>query len=196
MAILPVVPGLEVDICIDGKRVREFTDPTHRSPGTNHSFKYIESKSGKEFSIVVRVQSPFEIENHSIVARIEVDGVNVLGPLFRKEKYESKEGLLSHTIYGVPERDGVRTFQFVELPKCECRSLDSEADVANDFAGEHNPVIKREQPTVNNKSKIGSIVVRVFECDLFKQWNKVEEQELPVPDFSTDLGPDKTHAIS
>ncbi|EHL02137.1 hypothetical protein M7I_1728 [Glarea lozoyensis 74030] len=117
MAILPTVPGLEIDICIDGKRVREYTDPTHRSPWTNQSFKYIESKSGKEFAIVVRVQSPFEIETHAIAAKVEVDGVNVLGPLFRKERYESMEGLLSHTIYGVPERDGVRTFQFVELPK-------------------------------------------------------------------------------
>ncbi|EPE24634.1 hypothetical protein GLAREA_08487 [Glarea lozoyensis ATCC 20868] len=179
MAILPTVPGLEIDICIDGKRVREYTDPTHRSPWTNQSFKYIESKSGKEFAIVVRVQSPFEIETHAIAAKVEVDGVNVLGPLFRKERYESMEGLLSHTIYGVPERDGVRTFQFVELPKCE-----------------GDPAINREQATVKNNCKIGSIVVRVFECDLFKQWNTVDEQKLPVPDFSTDLGPEKTHAIS
>jgi hypothetical protein len=117
MAILPSLPGLEVQICISGKQALEYADPTQTSLRTNKISKYIEAKTGKEFSIVVRMQSPFEIDSTAIVTRVEVDGINVLGPLFRKERYEDKECLLSHSIHGVPERNGVRTFKFVEFPK-------------------------------------------------------------------------------
>jgi hypothetical protein len=122
MAIVPSVPGLEVDICIDGQRAREYIRPTKTSPRANAVLRYIEAKSGKEFTITIRVQSPFEIETSAIVARIMVDCVCILGPLFRKERYESQEGLLTHTVHGVQEADGVRAFEFVEFS--ESRFID------------------------------------------------------------------------
>jgi hypothetical protein len=122
MAIIPSVPGLEVDICIGGQRAREYIRPVKTSPGANTVVRYIEAQSAKEFTITIRVQSPFEIETSAIVARVAVDGICVLGPLFRRDIYESKECLLTHTIHGVQEAGGVRALEFVEFS--ESRFID------------------------------------------------------------------------
>jgi hypothetical protein len=100
MATLTSVPGLEVDINIAGHRAREHIHPTKTLSRANGVLKYVEAQSGNDFAITIRVQSPFDIETSAIVARVVVDGISVLGPLFRKERYDNQECLLSHTIHG------------------------------------------------------------------------------------------------
>jgi hypothetical protein len=123
MAINSAIPGLEVEIYVDGKRAREYTNPTETSPKSNEISKYIESIPGTEFSIVVQVQSPFEIESKALVAKIEVDRIPMLRPIFRQDRYEEKEFLLSKTIYGVLQNSEIRNFKFVEIADSELASL-------------------------------------------------------------------------
>ncbi|KAI4960146.1 hypothetical protein J4E86_001766 [Alternaria arbusti] len=68
MAILPEHPGLEVKICVRGQQLHEYDDDD-KDAAPNTITKYIEARSGKEFSIVAEYRPPFP-DHHDVLARV------------------------------------------------------------------------------------------------------------------------------
>ncbi|CAG8982174.1 hypothetical protein HYALB_00003610 [Hymenoscyphus albidus] len=96
MARIKEVSGLEVEIVVD------------RKP----------SIPGREFAILTRLASPFEIAYTAISFKVQVNSVKVMGTKFTKKRYEEKKLFKERVIEGVKEGgvDGVvlRSFKFRE----------------------------------------------------------------------------------
>ncbi|KAK8013037.1 hypothetical protein PG991_010412 [Apiospora marii] len=81
MAILDELPGLEVTVQVDGYNVREYTDPytDHHRRASRGScpklVKYIESKTGANFSVCFLKDPEFKQLSHHIAFRVYVDSI-------------------------------------------------------------------------------------------------------------------------
>ncbi|KAK8039243.1 hypothetical protein PG993_007654 [Apiospora rasikravindrae] len=90
MTIIDGVPGIEVTIWIGGRPAFEYGDPDHshelNGPGTKVSSKYIESRSGEEFAIHVRVNPTYDHQQpvpHTLNLAAFIDGQWIRGELCR-----------------------------------------------------------------------------------------------------------------
>ncbi|CAG8953139.1 hypothetical protein HYFRA_00003337 [Hymenoscyphus fraxineus] len=114
MARIKEVTGLEVEIIVDGKPVREVA----KVQEDNLTVVRIQSVPGREFAILTRLASPFEIAHGAISFKVRVDGVEVMGTKITKKSYEKTELFKEQMVEGVREGsvDGVvlRPFKFRE----------------------------------------------------------------------------------
>jgi len=89
MAIFDGLPGIEVAICVDGEALTEYMDADFETElGSTTVSSYIQSETGKEFSIKLIVKDPFELFYPTLGFQIFVDGVKVREPLLRRGMYE------------------------------------------------------------------------------------------------------------
>ena len=88
MAILPEHPGLEVKICVRGQQLHEYDDDD-KDAAPNTITKYIEARSGKEFSIVAEYRPPFP-DHHDVLARVCIDGVGMTWIRKRDELFQDE----------------------------------------------------------------------------------------------------------
>lgn len=75
MAIIPDVPGLEVEIVVKCTPLHEYVDQDEEgSAGT--VTRYIEAVSGAEFAVQYRFSPDFEVK-HALGIHVHVDGKNI-----------------------------------------------------------------------------------------------------------------------
>jgi hypothetical protein len=83
MAILAEVPGLRVEVFVNGKALQEYDDDETAPPKT--ITKYIEAVTGQNFEIRYSFIKPFPTR-HSVKVKIELDGKVMEGVVFSKRK--------------------------------------------------------------------------------------------------------------
>lgn len=111
MAILEVLPGIEVVICIDGQPLKEYpadeeklkaneTTATERLAALTVS-NFVESTDDKEFAVRVRIKEHYAFTSPKIGFQTVVDGTHIqtliIGPdlrdLFQNDKIHWLEGI-------------------------------------------------------------------------------------------------------
>lgn len=97
MAIHGELPGIQVTVCVDGRALEEFNvdndrsehrDPVVRGHEQNCTKTvFIESQTGKKFTIKIRVKKPYHMDSPNLSFRTFVDGQVVWKPLMRRRDY-------------------------------------------------------------------------------------------------------------
>jgi hypothetical protein len=94
MAVLDAVPGLEVQIYVDGQPLKEYRDeddqPVVASP--NECIQYIESQTDKEFSIKASTHQDYKWNSPALKARMFLDGAHMTGRFIYRN---NEHGLIS-----------------------------------------------------------------------------------------------------
>lgn len=92
MAIIDLIPGLEISIAVDGIALPEYEDeidedgmrgPQHRPVAR----RYVESSSDKEFAIQLKLHDPYRMEFDSLLFYISIDGKPMAKPVISKDQY-------------------------------------------------------------------------------------------------------------
>jgi hypothetical protein len=94
MAVLDLVPGLEVTICVDSQPLEEYPDDEYEEvpngeaeqhKATRTVTRYIESTSEKEFAVHLSAAKGYVMDCDGILWRITIDGKLMDSPIFRKD---------------------------------------------------------------------------------------------------------------
>jgi hypothetical protein len=118
MAIHPLLPGIEVAICVNQTPLREYDDddssPTTITSASGKSIKtmtkYIESTADQEFSIMCKFGRPHKLDSPTLNFRINIDstqcrGMTLGATRFDKPNYKSgvhKQGQIEGQGYLLP----------------------------------------------------------------------------------------------
>ncbi|KAG4430282.1 hypothetical protein IFR05_014229 [Cadophora sp. M221] len=99
MAVLECLPGIEATILVEGEALTEYAAENdiiiHKNPATaawqqtRTVTKYIESTTGKTFSLKVNVKAPYKIDCPKVSFSLYVDGQWIHGPLMTKGLYKT-----------------------------------------------------------------------------------------------------------
>ncbi|KAF2086114.1 hypothetical protein K490DRAFT_45117 [Saccharata proteae CBS 121410] len=172
MAIHPDVPGVHVEIIVDGKALKEYDDPDTEET-SDSTTKYVEAESGKAFSILLKIKSDYQHSKYDLTRTVSVDGIRVGSSVyFKKEFNGSFEGAWH------------RMRSFRNGKHIEQQMLFS--DLSVDDGEVHN--ISKDQ--MNNISMLGTVKVGLFRAICkgsggvltqsadFKETDKVSEKAL------------------
>lgn len=130
MAILPSIPGIEVQVYIDGKPAKEHSDEVGLEEKNFENeaskyragvtiAKYVESISDKTFALKLSVNSPYDfgIDGEILQFAVLVDGKKVRAPLVLKSKYFKEHGW-SKLIEGIRTQEDasvIQKFRFASI---------------------------------------------------------------------------------
>ncbi|KAE9368743.1 hypothetical protein N431DRAFT_347016 [Stipitochalara longipes BDJ] len=117
MAILASLPGIEVSVIVKEQSLAEYFDDDFDlvlEPITVSN--YIQSETGKEFSIKLVVKDPFNLSYPTLGFQIYVDGVKVREPLLRRTKFEQGDGYWESMWSGIKLSTGDDEQNCVEHP--------------------------------------------------------------------------------
>ncbi|KAL5314918.1 hypothetical protein ACEPPN_017568 [Leptodophora sp. 'Broadleaf-Isolate-01'] len=99
MAILDSLSGIEVTVLVDGESLVEYDAENDNVVHTNPAAaahqrdrtvtKYIESSTGKAFSVKVNVKAPYKIDCPNVSFELYVDGQWINGRLMSKSSYST-----------------------------------------------------------------------------------------------------------
>jgi hypothetical protein len=131
MAVLDDLPGIEVDVRINGEPLVEYDDdeeyqpqgdevPEHRKAKTVS--KYIKSETDAEFTVNLSVNRRYNFECPSIDFLTSVDGIAVSCILVRKSTYLERKKSWKYASKGYTSRDLIRktkTIQNFKFAKVE-----------------------------------------------------------------------------
>jgi len=84
MAVLDGLPGLEVEIVVNGQPLKEYTDTFVDEEEAKTVIKYVEAVSGANFEIYCRFTRPYPHRDVVNSAHVELDGEGVVGKIIRK----------------------------------------------------------------------------------------------------------------
>lgn len=85
MAITDSLPGLAIEILVDGRALQEYEDEdADEDQEQDTVVRYIEAESGKVFAVSIELLEDFEFEGSCIAFDIFVDGTFVHGPIIRE----------------------------------------------------------------------------------------------------------------
>jgi len=127
MAILDILPGIEVAVCVDDELLAEVAtdndDIQHRNPAViRHQqgctiTKYIESTTGKKFTIYIKASDPYDLQDTDLIFNVEVDGNFIKAPLLLREDYETKfwEDEVDGPVIFVGEEPIIRPMKFAAI---------------------------------------------------------------------------------
>jgi len=94
MAVLDLVPGLEVTVCVDGQLLEEYSEDGYEEvptgevaqhKATRTVTRYIESTSEKEFVVHISAAKGFTMDCDGILWNIRTDGKLMDSPIFNKD---------------------------------------------------------------------------------------------------------------
>ncbi|QDS76123.1 hypothetical protein FKW77_006843 [Venturia effusa] len=175
MAIHPDIPGLEVEIIVDGQVAKEYDQPTEEevdasvialdssapgqdsSPASSQSgvvamdetIRYIEAKADVNFAFRFRVKPGFMYPNHDLRFMINVDGVISERKTFGKDEIAGGRDLHLDSVRLVQNGTGIRRkFLFAEL-----KTDDSGID----------------QNLLEKTKKMGRITCKVYRVQLYNE---------------------------
>jgi hypothetical protein len=95
MAILDDVPGLKVEVHVDGSALKEYDDDDG-IPQPKRVTKYIEAVTGASLKIKHHFTKPFPT-NHGVTVRVRLDGQIVRKPIYRAHSLlNDQEHTISH----------------------------------------------------------------------------------------------------
>lgn len=127
MAILPLVPGIEVSIQVDGQNLTEYEDdeidqvPAEaNASNAQRVSRYVESVTGKEFSVAMTVTHHYLSTSPSITSEVYIDGKWMNGQVFRvpvAEVYSPKTRITKGSVSYDADRNlaTVHHFKFTSL---------------------------------------------------------------------------------
>jgi len=89
MAVYDNIPGLEVEVCVDGQPLREYEydeeDGQQQRPNT--VCKYVESVSDKEYAIHLRLDKHHVMDCPNYIVHIYIDGKFMHAPVLTKTNF-------------------------------------------------------------------------------------------------------------
>ncbi|KAL1622094.1 hypothetical protein SLS54_005159 [Diplodia seriata] len=89
MAIISSVPGVEVEVRVNGERAEEYMD-SNQDDSDNKAIRYIEAISGARFTIHCTISSSCDRQGKDIYVKIILDGEKIKGMVLFLN--DSKEG--------------------------------------------------------------------------------------------------------
>ena len=91
MAIIDILPGVQVEITVHGSALKEYADPDLEEEDRSVT-RYVEAMSGQTFEIVFTVLPNFEFKGDCIGFIVVADGLRVSGRMISKdsEKRQTK----------------------------------------------------------------------------------------------------------
>ncbi|KAH9876225.1 hypothetical protein J1614_004104 [Plenodomus biglobosus] len=121
MAIHSDHPGLEVEVIVNGKALKEYDDDEKEAKkGT--VVKYIEAQEGENYSVKVHLPANL-FKTYSIRAEIYIDGISVCDVVYSQKKYYLKgyTGELDTTYDSIEGMPMGQRFRFAKLKTGKCR---------------------------------------------------------------------------
>jgi hypothetical protein len=216
MAILDLVPGIEVSVCVDGHPLKEYNDDEEVEAQPREAFqhqatrtvsKYVESTTDKEFEIRYSVTRAFKMDCPTLSFRIFVDGARARSCLFEVREYKelakSKRPYTERTIKGIESslngRVVVKPFKFSEIKTSTAFKLHSNI-VLILIAMDDTKLasIKSDSKLVKNFGEICLRVYRRSEAIRSKNQNpKVETGSKLIPEIHEKAlkGQAKSHGV-
>ncbi|KAH6664110.1 hypothetical protein B0J14DRAFT_252261 [Halenospora varia] len=163
MAVIPSMPGLEVQICVNGSPITEHRNdnrsPLHlQSPLAKTVAKKVEFAEGDEFEITLRVCDPLIMDCNALVMKAKIDDKVLLSRLLRRTQYEESGGEMTLLVDGVEERVGNKIFK--RKLKCQRPLKNLESNIIDLTL---NDSLLRSEPA----SYGGRIVVEVFRARVY-----------------------------
>ena len=89
MAVSDDLPGVEVEIVVKGKALKEYKEE-HIEEDERTTTRYIEATSGQEFAIRMKLRSSFKFKGDCIAFYIGADGQSVDGIIISEEDRKHK----------------------------------------------------------------------------------------------------------
>ncbi|KAK0118014.1 hypothetical protein ONS95_012325 [Cadophora gregata] len=100
MAVLDILPGIEVVVCVDDEPLAEIATENdeiqHPDPTVIEDQKgctktnYVQSTTGKTFTIYIKASDPYDLKDTDLIFHVEVDGNFIKAPLLLQADYEDK----------------------------------------------------------------------------------------------------------
>jgi hypothetical protein len=117
MAIIPGVPGLEVEVLINEEPVKEYEDEdAEEVPTVSGSVaKYIESQTGAEFSFRCKFSKDSSLQNDDLAIIFSIDGTESVKHLCRKKNLPWEPILKLGHRYWKDDEWFLKKFTFTEL---------------------------------------------------------------------------------
>ncbi|KAK5010061.1 hypothetical protein LTR28_012008 [Elasticomyces elasticus] len=128
MAILANLPGVEVAITVNGKRVKEYL-AIDMQDGPRTATRYIEASSNQKFAVKCRVLGGFEYKGDCMSFETLVDGVSASCSIISMRNTEA--GAATLTEKGVCEGNKLRRFKFSAIETVDPDGLPHDVDVAS-----------------------------------------------------------------
>lgn len=122
------VPGVQVQICVDGEPLREYDDPNDEELPYKTLLKYIEAISGAQLSIRFATDRSYPYRNLSLEAEIWLDGKWIETALFSWKDLRDRpiwsDGLAGYCIFDEANKKWfVKAFTFGEMMTCTYKIL-------------------------------------------------------------------------
>jgi len=129
MAVLDGLPGIKVEVRINGEPLVEYDDDEEYKPQDEDIpedrraktvSKYIESQTDQEFTINLTLERPYEYDCDGLEFHTYIDGIRAQAVLLRRLEYKPHKGI-HHTVIGFSSTDAVtlikttRPFKFSKL---------------------------------------------------------------------------------
>ena len=87
MAVLPFLPGLAVEIVVNGASLPEYDDNSDTPASPTMVTKYVEATSGANFTIEVLLMEEFPFPKGHLEAEISLDGRVFMCELIREDQF-------------------------------------------------------------------------------------------------------------
>ena len=119
MVILADLPGVVVEVLVDGIPVKEHESQDQDQDEHDRTVtRYIEAASEQVFAVTVKLLPEFEFKGNCVVAKVFADGNYTDGAVFVKA--EPARYFVSE---GVDRRDGkIQKYRFAGLKMCESQN--------------------------------------------------------------------------
>ncbi|CZT25421.1 uncharacterized protein RCC_11153 [Ramularia collo-cygni] len=89
MAILDTLPGVEIEILVDGEPLEEYADNDSEDQ-LNTNMCYVEAVTGKVFEVRIKVEGGVEITRDTAEFNISIDGVLEAAPLIPSHRFATR----------------------------------------------------------------------------------------------------------
>lgn len=109
MAIIKLLPGVEVSITVDGSDLKELVNNAAKEPDRIVT-RYIEVKDTQMFGVRVKVAKAFQFKESALIFHILIDGQLTKGTIV--ENGDMPKDL---TIHGIGAGDSLSRYRFTSL---------------------------------------------------------------------------------
>ena len=139
MAIHPLVPGIEITIHVDNQPLREYMADNDKVQHSNvevirykeerTTTNFIESETGKEFVVVLKLDKTYKMDCNALSFRVIVDGTMIWGGLLDAKELKNDPTTQSwrYTIRGPTTHRGeertYRPMRFAEILTSELGTM-------------------------------------------------------------------------
>ena len=120
MAISDILPGVKIEIIVNGAALKEYEDDTVNDEERTVT-RYVEAASGQVFEVLIEVSPAFKFEGERVRFQIHADGVCVDSPLIAKSAFNVTRLSEGREVAG----GKVKRYRFASLETGNITSRDS-----------------------------------------------------------------------